>query len=44
LTYYKRTQDGEVLQEIDADNMIRIIGGTDQHLIIRARGGDRPAA
>jgi hypothetical protein len=30
LTYFKREQDGKTLHEIDALNMKRVIGGTDQ--------------
>jgi P2 family phage contractile tail tube protein len=30
LTYYQLTHDGSVVQEIDAENMVRIINGVDQ--------------
>lgn len=29
LTYYKLTHDGRVVHEVDAENMVRIINGTD---------------
>ena len=35
LRYYKYTQGGEVLHEIDPINMMRIIGGVDQRATIR---------
>lgn len=30
LTYYKMTHDGRVIHEIDVENMVRVINGTDQ--------------
>lgn len=30
LTYYKLTHDGQVVHEIDVENMVRVINGTDQ--------------
>jgi P2 family phage contractile tail tube protein len=30
LTYYKQTHDGVVIHEIDVENMVRIINGTDR--------------
>lgn len=30
LTYYKQTHDGAVIHEIDVENMVRIINGTDR--------------
>lgn len=29
LTYYKMTHDGRVIHEVDAENMVRVINGTD---------------
>jgi P2 family phage contractile tail tube protein len=39
LTYYKRSQDGEVLHEIDVENMVRMIDGVDQLSEARAAIG-----
>lgn len=38
-TYYKLTIDGDVVHEIDAENMVRIIGGEDQLAKIREAMG-----
>lgn len=37
--YYKRTQGGEVLHEIDVENMVRIVGGVDQLAALRGTIG-----
>lgn len=39
LVYYKETHDGSVLHEIDVENMIRVVGGTDRLAAQRAALG-----
>ncbi len=35
LTYYKLTHDGQVVHEIDVENMVRVVSGTDQLALMR---------
>jgi len=39
LTFYKLTIDGDVIHEIDPENMVRIVGGEDQLAAIREAMG-----